>query len=94
MSRIQLRIVLIAIAYTIWSAIIVYVKDYTAGDQALIPMFFSLVGLLIYVGILLLVAFVKRLNKRRDVARDICWSVFWGVIIYLVVMIMMSIATS
>jgi Na+/melibiose symporter-like transporter len=67
-SRIQLRIVTIAIAYTIFSALIVYVKDYTAGDQSLVPMFFSLVGLFISVAIPLLIAFVNRLKKRKDIA--------------------------
>ena len=94
MSRIQLRIVIIAIAYTIFSALIVYVKDYTAGDQALVPMFFTLVGGFVFAGILLLVAFVNRQKKRKDVAREICLGVLWAVLIYLVVMIGMSIATS
>lgn len=94
MSRIQLRIVIIAIAYTIFSALIVYVKEYTAGDQALVPTFFSLVGGFIFAGILLLVAFVNRLKKRKDVAREIYLGVLWAVLIYLVVMIGMSIATS
>lgn len=94
MSRIQLRIIIVAIIYTVCSVLIIYVKDYTAGDQALVPMFFSLVGLFISVSILLLVAFANRLKKRKDLAREFSRGALWGVLIYMVAMIGMSIATS
>jgi len=93
-SRIQLRIVIVAIVYTICSALIVYVKDYKAGDQALVPMFFSLAGLFISVSILLFIAFVNRLKKRKDIARELNLGTLWGLLIYIVVMVGMAIATS
>jgi len=55
---------LVAFVYSICSALIVYVKDYTAGDKALVPFFFSLMGLFISAIILLILAFVNRLKKR------------------------------
>lgn len=94
MSKIQLSIIKTAIVYTICSVLMVYAKDYTAGDQVLVPMFFSLVGLFISVGTLLLVAFVYRVKKRKEVARELWRGVLWGVLIYLVTMIGMAIAIS
>lgn len=93
-SRIQVRIAIVAFVYTICSALIVYIKDYTAGDQALVPLFFSLVGLFISVAILLLMAFVNRLKKRKDIARELSLGVLWSLLIYIVVMVTMAIATS
>lgn len=93
-SRIQLRIVIVALVYTICSTLIVYVKDYTAGDQALVPMFFSLAGLFISVAFLFIVAFVNRLMKRKDIARELSLGGLWSLLIYIVVMVTVAIATS
>jgi len=93
-SRIKLRIVLVSLVYTICSALIVYFKDYTAGDQALVPMFFSLAGLFICVTILFLVAFVNRIKKHKDIARELSLGALWSLLIYIVVMVTMAIATS
>jgi Na+/H+-translocating membrane pyrophosphatase len=93
-SRIKLSIVIVSFVYAVCSALIVYVKDYTAGDQAIVPMFFSLMGLIVSVVSLLLVAFVNRLKKRKEIARELVQGAFWSLLIYIVVMVTMALASS
>ncbi len=86
--------IIVALLYALLSGYIIYVRDYTAGDQALIPLFFSLIGLLIYIFALLIGAVVCRIKKRKDIARELSLGGLWSLLIYIVVMVTVAIATS
>lgn len=80
--KFRLGIFLFSSIYTLCTGFAVYVNDYDAGDQALIPMFISLVGVAIFSLILIIAAIVARLQNKREWSREFGGSLLFMWLIY------------
>lgn len=85
---------LFSLIYSICTGLVVYVKEYDAGDQALVPFFFSLVGVALVSMLLIIATIVVRFQNKREWSREFQWALFSFLLLYLGVLSLFAKFTS